>query len=290
MNLETETFGFTLLTPCFSGTALGKYDDHAEMRVPAVRGHIRFWHRVLFAAADANTVWGSTDGGEGQGSRVALRLVGDVPRDQEQPEPKLLPHKDNPNHRGPRPALKVGGTFTLQLQRLVGCTSDDWDHAQNALRLWLLVGSVGLRSSRAAGSVWPINPSAPQPPWVPRDASGLSQVLRDLGLASWSVALIGEKDGPAEAKLRETASDTIQGNPYRQVFGGINERFPSPTKFKVVHLSTGPCLLATAPRQEIVCEDRQKRPILREAERLLLHVKPDTRRWAELGPWHYIFP
>lgn len=167
MNLEAETFGFTLLTPCFSGTALGKYDDHAEMRVPAIRGHIRFWHRVLFAAADANTVWGSTDGGEGQGSRVALRLVGDVPRDQEQTRSNLLPHKENPNHRGPRPALKSGKTFTLQLQRLVGCTTDDWEHAQRALKLWLLVGSVGLRSNRAAGSVWPVGN------WVPRDAPGI---------------------------------------------------------------------------------------------------------------------
>ncbi|MCI0536090.1 MAG: hypothetical protein L0Z50_12770 [Verrucomicrobiales bacterium] len=282
MKLQTLDFHFAILTPCFSGTAEGKHAEESLMHVPPMRGHFRFWHRQLFGSADCNTVWGSTDGDLGSGSKIAVRLVQTVPASPFQDE--VLPHKENPRHRRGRPALRDESEFTVALQRLVGCTDAYWDHAQRTLNLWLLIGCIGLRSNRAAGSVWPTGN------WVPRDAVVFSRALRDLGLASWSVALIGEKAGLPAAKLRETASDTIQGNQYRQIFGGINERFPSPTKFKVIHLSTGPCLLAAAARQEIVCEDRQRRPILREAERLLLHVKPDRRRWVELGAWNHILP
>lgn len=282
MKLQSVDFHFAILTPCFSGTAEGKHAEESLMRVPPIRGHLRFWHHQLFGIADCNAVWGSTDGNLGSGSKIAVRLTQTVPASRFPAE--VLPHKENPRHRGKRPALRDDSEFTIALQRLVGCNDTHWTHAQQSLKLWLLIGCIGLRSNRAAGSVWPTGN------WVPRDATVFSRALRDLGLSSWSVALIGERTGAAKARLRETASDTIQGNLCRQIFGGINERVPSPTKFKIVHLSTGPCLLAAAPRQEIVCEDRQRRPILREAERLLLHVKPDTRRWAELGAWNHLLP
>lgn len=308
MQLKHIDFQFTLLTPCFSGTALGKEADHAEMRIPPIRGHVRFWHRVLFraadynrvgnldelgtgrgvsrvlfGAADCNRVWGSASGNKGQGSRVSVRFVGCVSTTHATPEPTLLPHKPNPNQRGPRPALAAGEFFTLRLQRLVGCTNEDWNHAQRAVKLWLLVGGLGLRSNRAAGSVWPIGE------WVPRDADSFMAALQDLGLGNWSVALIGEGKNKSADELRETASDTIQGNPHRQIFGGINPRQPSPTKFKVIRLGQSCCLLAVAPHQSVLGGDGQQRPILREAERLL-HAKPNPSRWTALGPWNYLLP
>jgi len=288
MKLQTAEFPFTLLTPCFSGAALGKHDEHAEMRIPPIRGHVRFWHRVLFDPADCNRVWGSASGNQGQGSRVSVRFVGPVSSRHADPKPAMLPHKPNPKQRGPRPALAVGEQFTLQLQRLVGCTKDDrghddWGHAQDAVKLWLLLGGLGLRSNRAAGSVWPVGD------WAPHDADALKSTLLALGLKGWSVALIGEGKGKSADELRETASDTIRGNPHRQVFGGINRRKPSPTKFKVVRLGKSHALLAVAPACMIRGEDGQQRSILREAERLLL-AKPDPDRWRKLGDWNYILP
>jgi hypothetical protein len=283
MQLHTAEFTFTLLTPCFSGTALGKQDDHAEMRVPPIRGHIRFWHRELFGADDCNRVWGSTEGGACRSSRIGVRFVGGVSNVQADPKSEVLPHKP-PGKRGPRPALAERERFTFELQQLVGCTTDDWNRAQRAAKLWLLVGCLGLRANRAAGSLWPDGD------WVPHDRTGLTRTLQDLGFGSCSVALIGENEGKTAERLRETASDTIQGNPYRQVFGGINDRLPSATKFKVIKLVPGLCLLALAPRQDILCEDKQRRPILREAERLLLRVKHEKSRWPELGTWNHILP
>jgi hypothetical protein len=277
MHLQHEDYTFTLLTPCFSGTALGKADDHAEMRIPPIRGHIRFWHRVLFGPGDCNRVWGSTAGDQGNGSRISVRFIGSVSIKHASHKTTMLPHKDKPNQPGPRPALAAGESFTLRLQRLVGCTAADWDHAQRAVKLWLLLGGLGLRSNRAAGSVWP------KDDWAPQSADALKTTLQSLGLQKWAVALVGEAVSEEKRKsadqLRETASDTIQGNPHRKVFGGISPRTPSPTKFKVIRLASGPCLLACAPSKSI----------LQEAERLL-NAKPNATRWKALGTWNYILP
>ncbi len=285
MQLHCVDLSFTLLTPCFSGTALGKLDDHAEMRVPPIRGHVRFWHRALFGTPDANRVWGSTSADEGQGSRVALRFVDNVSGRHEHPTATLLPHKDNSNHRGPRPALASGENFQLRLQRLVGCTKDDWDHAQRAVRLWLLLGCLGLRSNRAAGSVWP------EDNWVPQNAAALKATLQNLGLKNWSVAIVGLTAGQPPDELRKSASDTIQNNPHGEVFGAIKpQRKPSPTKFKVVRLGQTCCLLAVAPQSHIPGQGGVSRTILQEAEHLLRNVKPSPTRWQALGAWNHLLP
>lgn len=284
MQLKHTNFQFTLLTPCFSGTALGKQDDQAEMRLPPIRGHVRCWHRALFGPADCNRVWGSTSGNEGHGSRVSLRFVGSVSTTHASPKPTMLPHKTQPGQRGPRPALAAREAFTLSLQRLVGCTPDDWDHAQRAVKLWLLVGGLGLRSNRAAGSVWP-EAWPGNPP--PQTDEALKTTLQEFGLHQWSVALIGLNAGKSEDELRETASDTIAGQATANIFGSSNPRRPSPTRFKVIRLGQACCLLAVAP--PVRGADGGQRPMLQEAERLLL-AKPNPTRWRDLGPWNHLLP
>ena len=105
MNLTTETFRFKFLTPCLTGTAEGKDSAWSELRVPAIRGHLRFWHRAAFGADSANRTWGSTTGDQGHGSQVAVRLLGDPVRDRH-PEP-ILPH-DLRKSGKPRPSLPLG--------------------------------------------------------------------------------------------------------------------------------------------------------------------------------------
>ncbi|MGC8988955.1 MAG: hypothetical protein ACP5MD_02430 [Verrucomicrobiia bacterium] len=281
MQLKTVDFTFTLLTPCFSGTALGKLDDHSEMRVPPIRGHVRFWHRLLFGNDDCNRVWGSASGNRGTGSLVAIRLIGTPACGRAQA--LMLPHDPKKSGR-PRPALPAASQFTLSIQRLIGCSPADWDRAQRAIKAWLLLGCLGLRSNRAAGSVWPVAD------WVPTDPNSLKAELTKLGLKNLTVALIGLGKNKTPVELRETASDTIQGNLHQRIFGGIKpDRFPSPTKFKVIQLGREYCLLAWAPHSQIPCNDGQSRLILAEAERLL-NTKPNPARWHALGKWEYIFP
>jgi len=271
MQLQTVNFDFTLLTPCFSGTALGKQADCSEMRVPPIRGHVRFWHRRLFGNDDCNLVWGSASGDAGRGSLVAVRLVGS-PNSGQTPA-FMLPH-DSKKSGKPRPSLPDGSQFTLSIQRLVGCSTDVWNRAQRAIKAWLLLGCLGLRSNRAAGSVWPVAD------WAPTDRDSLKATLTNLDLKGLSVALIGLNKKKPATELRETASDTIQGNPHKHIFGGIKpDRQPSPTRFKVIRLGQEYCLLAWAP----------DKAILAKAERLL-KAKPNPSRWEALGEWDYIIP
>lgn len=293
MKIDIIPFPFILLTPCFSGTAVGKEAESAIMRVPPIRGHIRFWHRALFDADSANRVWGST-AGSGSSSLVGLRL--DPPALEENRKSRLLPHVEftaedwddyrrlkRENRESPRfkelkqkkakaemesamaarmssafkelkqkkakaesqrPALQPQAQFTLDVQRLVGCSGDDWAKAQRAVKLWLLLGCLGLRSNRAAGSVWPLGD------WVPGDAENFRRLLRqpvdqgglDFG---WAVQLAEPPQPLSSEHVRAIASDTKGGSP--QFFGDIRpHRQPSPLKLKVVRLSGQHLLLAVA--------------------------------------------
>jgi len=226
MNLPAQEYPFIFLSACFSGTWQGKESQQAELRVPAIRGHLRLWHRALYRHADANRVWGSTAGNDGSGSRVGVTL-------KNLPAPgttkaDTLPHKENAFHRGPRAALPAGTKATLILQRLPGCTGTDWDHAQKAARLWLLLGSLGYRSNRAAGSVWPDGTTAPANP------AALRQELTSLG-CNWAINLAPTVIGTTWEPLREAASDTPN---VPATYGAARPRTPSPTHLKIVRFGS----------------------------------------------------
>lgn len=177
-----------------------------------------------------------------------------------------------------RPALPAGSHAAIELTRLPLCNEDQWIAAQKAVKLWLILGTLGLRSARAAGSVWPIDDL--EKPWVPKDAATLKSLLVSLGLERTSIALVGEGMKHSYEKLRTTASDTVSD---RQVFGAINdragERAPSPTRFKVIRMDDGYCLLANSPRNSpsMLCRAEQ-----------LLNSKPQPDRWTALGPWNHL--
>ena len=232
MILPAEKYSFKLLTACFCGGA-DNQTAPAEMRVPSIRGQVRAWHRELAGVDTVNRIWGST-AGESGASRAALIWDASVPPRQAQPRPTILPHKN----QGLRPALAAGQSFTLTLQRLIGCSPGDWSAAQNAVKLWLLIGCLGLRANRAAGSVWPVGG------WVPQTSAQLAQTLQGLGFR-WPTQLVDTLAGTNAEELRRLASDTVKG--HRNLFGEIKPRIPSPTKFKVIELAGQPRLLVTAP-------------------------------------------
>jgi hypothetical protein len=271
--LPTHTFDFEFLTPCFSGTAEGKNAESSILRVPPIRGHIRMWHVNLFGAADANTVWGST-AGDGSGSKVGVSFKTSPAASKTTSD--ILPHKDNPNHRGPRVALPAGSKATIVLTRLPGCSSEEWEQAEKATKLWLLLGTLGLRANRAAGSVWP-NGS-----WVPQDKAALKATLSALGfkhpVQEVDSAILSDKlmnyEKNEALKLRHAASDTVGGAEH--LFGGIKpSRKPSPLKMKVARLNGGPVLLLTGR--------------LSAADMSLAHGKLKGHPLGDV-PWHPIFP
>ena len=242
MKLPTATFTFEFLTDCFSGTAEGKNATHSELRVPPIRGHIRMWHVAAFGSTSCGQIWGST-AGDGTGSCVSVRLT-EHPGKTNGEKSELLPHELKKSSL--RHALPAGSRATLELTRLPLCNNEQWDKAQKAVKLWLLLGTLGLRSARAAGSVWPLDTWAPQDETALRNelaAVGYSHIVQ-LGDAS-IVKHASLKHEPDERfKLRCAASDTVNG--YSQYFGDIKPaRKPSPLKIKVIRLGTDYRLLLT---------------------------------------------
>ena len=262
MKLQTVHHPFLFITDCFSGNAEGKASKQSALRVPPIRGHVRMWHQCAFGLDSCNRVWGSTaENGSGSRVSIALKSGGDFSAKTSE----ILPHSEDRKKRGNSPCISAGHAASIDLIRLPLCSRDDWDKAQKAVRLWLLLGSLGLRSNRAAGSVWPADP--------PRTPNAFRQAVNDLGLAQLQIALIGLGKNRNADELRTTASDTVSR---ADIFGTTKPRTPSPTKFKVVDFEEGMCLVATAPGK--------KRDFIRQAESALIN----KTRWQALGAWNYI--
>jgi hypothetical protein len=244
MKLKSIEYSFALLTHCFCGGA-DNQNAPAEMRVPSIRGQVRAWQREITDVETVNRIWGSTVGDCGA-SHVGLICDDLGPSRPAQTKHDILPHKILPHkNQGKRLALSAGQSFTLKLQRLIGCSNDDWASAQNAIKFWLLVGCLGLRANRAAGSVWPLDDGQAEKNWVPQTSAQLGNLLRGLGFR-WPVQLVETPAGTPAEELRRLASDTVKG--YPELFGDIKPvRSPSPTKFKVIELDGQPRLLVTAP-------------------------------------------
>ena len=192
MKLPVREIPFRLLTPCFCGGA----QHEAELRVPSIRGQIRFWHGERFDQASLARVWGAV-GDKPTASQIAVtaKMLASSPDPRFE---RLLPHADphSPNKDESKKANSEGdallpGDYHLTLRWLPSrpppenpqSPAQDWTAAQTAVRLWLLIGAIGLRSNRAAGSVWPINPPEPEQAWVPQTEQQLADTLNQLGFA-----------------------------------------------------------------------------------------------------------
>jgi hypothetical protein len=231
MKLATESHPFTLLTPAMIGGAEGKLAA-AEMRVSSIRGQVRWWHRKAGLIPSFNEVWGQTDGAV-IASKVSLVLEPSTP--VAHLGASILPH-DLSKSGPPRDAVAPGQSFTLTLRRLVGCRDAHWTAARKAVKLWLLLGGLGLRVNRAAGSVWPLGD------WVPKDEETFKALVLELGYTQ-PVQFAAAALASTQQDLRRHASDTVKGSPH--LFGEIKPRIPSPLKMKVICLGQEHRLLLT---------------------------------------------
>ena len=295
MNLPTRDFPFLLLTPALvggaevkPGTLEGRADPNRsaprrvnpqsgslpEMRAASIRGQVRWWHRFAHVSPHSNEVWGRSEPAPAIASRIGLEIL---PRPPFSHAPvRTLPHTEEFDRENPKnPWAKVesfrrgiheGESFTLRLTRLPSCDDRAWQAAERAVKLWLLLGGIGLRSNRATGSVWPQDPA-----WTPVDEAALAAELTRLGYqrpVSLADARLG---GGSPDELRKAASDTVDNENF---LGGARagRRKPSPVKMKVIQLGGTYRLLLTAPK-----------PATLEGAQAVLSAKPLGR-----VPWKVV--
>jgi CRISPR/Cas system CMR-associated protein Cmr1 (group 7 of RAMP superfamily) len=239
MNWQQE---IQLLTPCF---CRGAYRDQPEIRVPSIRGMVRWWFRALGGTPDQEkALFGGVHAGA-VASRLVFR-VGSVSARRASPDPATLPHKAG-GQASPQAALAAGGSFELAVtSRLNQIPPDLTRRIESALNVWTLLGALGLRANRAGGSLWPTDTVAPKTP------AELRSRLTSLG-CPWPVYLAGTEAGSNLEALRAAATDTVSEP--KRIFGSARgSRLASPLKLKVVRFDNQLRLLITAPSADVIIE------------------------------------
>jgi CRISPR/Cas system CMR-associated protein Cmr1 (group 7 of RAMP superfamily) len=241
-----------VLTPLFNR---GAYQDTPELRVPSIRGLVRWWFRTLGGTPDEEKEafggmkkFGRRLADEVMASRLVFR-VSQVRAQRASPNPLTLPHKQG-GQASPQAAFAPGATFALEVFTRFGDLSPELERkVENALEVWLLLGAFGLRANRAGGNVWPANGAIPASP------SALRARLTELG-CRWPIMLAGLDVSSTLEQLRAAATDTVDGMPH--VFGQVRGgRIASKVKFKIVRLEGHLRLLILAPEQRVLDEARR---------------------------------
>jgi len=243
---------FELLTPCFCA---GFSKNQPEMRIPSIRGQLRWWARLL--NKPGRSEYQNFGGIKGKAFEFTNDAVASAwkltlqENQNAQPDDRyLVPHKEN--GRGGAgflcKALIEGNRYTLGWQpqphpKFNGhLTSEDArGEFTRILKTWMLLGTVGRRATRAMGSVWPLD-------YCPTEEE-FHDALKKLRLPNELRFQILNKTGAAD-ELTRIAGETVHGlkmgdftrNPLGFVKG--SSRKSSPLRFKVGRFKGGLKLIA----------------------------------------------
>lgn len=241
--MKKQTFSLQVLTPAFVGGAACDKGP-AELRAPTIRGQARWWFRALGATRELESdVFGSVHRKPkpATASSVKFRIDGNSPKPT---HAKPLPHVAQGGKAFTRPAMEARTQFDLLVTEnpLHEHPSNCFELACLAVRTWVLLGGMGFRANRGAGSVWPV----PAPATVEdlrNELEMLSKQARALGL--WNNqsrighTLIDLLDKPYDQpeKARADCTDTVLTSNGELGFAKGRNRQASPLKAKVIHLA-----------------------------------------------------
>lgn len=234
--MESLTYSFSLLSDTFAHGAYQTMNfNRPELRSPSVKGMIRWWHEALgLSKQNADILFGQALGTT-LASRVTIRVHSTSEVRQQNAE--FMPHK---GHRGgSKTAILPGSAYQLIItQRRETLSSDLADQLRRATESWLLLGAIGQRSNRAAGSIlWDQAPSTQKEFEI--KAADL------LGSSKISFAVLNPQfENNREA--RAIAGDFLSDQAFAGAapFGSARPRKPSPLKLKCIELDGSIRLLA----------------------------------------------
>lgn len=180
------------VTPILGGSYQTRaIDDVDVIRVPSIRGHLRFWWRALYASEYEGSerlhereggLWGRAATDDGGRSAVEIRVNIERVGAPDNSEIRLYPGQGQQATPGayalwpargetrtstpPAPRRQPGTQFQLTLK--VAGTEKDEAEVRNALRAWILFGGYGGRTRRGLGSLGVIGDGSG---WLPTVAS-----------------------------------------------------------------------------------------------------------------------
>ena len=174
--MKKAIFEFQFLTPAILA---GANQTTAEMRIPSLRGALRWWTRFLAGEEIERDIFGYVQGKKCQPSKVILRLLKSINNSTKPDQDAvdiignkfdyflwpLNPPKTNKQagagdmgNERKRGVIQPGAKYTVAVQVKAGHEDDEsivW--LEFIIKAFLLFGSLGTRSRRAYGSVWPVS-------------------------------------------------------------------------------------------------------------------------------------
>ncbi len=157
-----------LITPLFGGgVEPGKVDMKMPVRATTVRGHLRFWWRLLHGGSLDSTdstalfkkeraLWGGISKQGASASRVAVRVSADAAKDAQMigsGEAEIPPYGLISDREEQPRLLKESYSFRITL-RFDSCTDQaQIDEVRRALRWWASFGGLGARTRRGFGAL-----------------------------------------------------------------------------------------------------------------------------------------
>ncbi len=237
---------FTLLTPAFvHGAYQSQQNNRPELRPPSVKGQLHWWYAALFgqerdghAGKDELELFGHvSDRRRGlEGNEASLFSIRVIEETLQETKADVLPHKKREGLQGTKAALAPGSRFTLQLlPRRQGPKPEQWQRLQRATEAWLLLGGIGQRANRAAGSLWPED--------APETSLDYEREAGELLAGSKLRFALLEGTWSTEDKLRSDVSDILSdqamahcGRPFGTAGDSREQlaRKPSPLKLRAV--------------------------------------------------------
>lgn len=235
-------YRLSFITPLFSK---GSYDDRPEIRPSSIRGQLHWWFRALGGShADEKSIFGGVHGGA-TASKVVVRVSninGEIGL------ANTLPHKQG-GQASPKWAYQPGSTCELHISTRLGGLEERLQNAfDRTLEAWLLLGTLGLRATRAGGSFsWEVlTGNGVSLPKTPQEWKARCEVL--LEGAPLKFFLIEYLFASAE-EARTVVSNTIGGredqggadslsrirHPLGKISGG---RKTSPLRFRIIQFGS----------------------------------------------------
>ena len=185
--LDKVELALELVTPVLGGAAVPRTIDAVDIvRVPSIRGQLRFWWRALnaqrFTTAtdlykEESKLFGRAADDQGGRSPVELRARFDKDGEIDRSDIKLsgagatpgayalFPARAEAGGTPPAPRRKPGTQFTLELR----APKERLEELRPVLRAWILFGGYGSRTRRGLGSLTVTG--ADKASWLPKEAS-----------------------------------------------------------------------------------------------------------------------
>lgn len=228
-------FQIKAITPVFSYGAdphqagnrrqgITEHDGQPEIRAASIRGQLRRWMSLLGYGDAVNRIFGYAAGENGTASKIIVR-VGNI--DGQTGKKRTLEHKN----WSTKSCFLPGTVFEIIIQsRRDELTKEDEEILNDTIEAWILMGTLGGRGTRGAGSIQLANNLPSESAWKER----CKQLL-----AKTNVSLRLSRDTyQYENEARRVIADTLSEDAFNnQPLGGIQPRKTSPLKLRLVTFS-----------------------------------------------------